>query len=257
MSRRADLITLALAVAVHAGLAATIARGHVPKRPPPSTVELEFPPSAPTARAAERPAAPPARGSPPAGAPAHRRIALRARPAVPASRPVQAPPAAPSTAPAVKPVFAVAMAGSSEMVMPAGGPSGPAGSAVGKGPIGSGSAAGRGAGPPSGGGGGGPASEAEVATMPDIDTDACGRTIVYPHDAEEAGIEGDVRLRVSLTPEGRVDNVRVLSGLGHGLDREATEALRHRCRFSPAIGKSGRPVAFVIQAYVFHFQLPR
>jgi len=93
--------------------------------------------------------------------------------------------------------------------------------------------------------------------MPEIDTDACGRTIVYPPEAEQAGVEGDVRLRVTLSSEGHVDNVRVLTGLGHGLDREAIEALRHRCRFSPAIGKSGKPVAFVIQSYTFHFELPR
>jgi protein TonB len=93
--------------------------------------------------------------------------------------------------------------------------------------------------------------------MPEIDTDACGRTISYPDEATQAGIEGDVRLRVSLSPEGRVYAVRVLSGLGHGLDRAAMEALKHRCRFSPAIGRGGKPVAFVIQSYTFHFQLPR
>ena len=255
MSRRADLVTLVVAVAVHAGLAATIARGHVPKRPPPSTVELEFPPETPPAPA-EKPPAAAARSAAP---PAHRRLALRARPVAPVSRPVETPPAAAPVAPAAptappaKPVFAVAMASTSEIAVPQSGSTGPAG--AGRGPSGPGAAGGQGAGVPPGGGG--PASESDVATMPEIDTDACGRTIVYPLEAEQAGVEGDVRLRVTLSSQGHVDNVRVLTGLGHGLDREAIEALRHRCRFSPAIGKSGKPVAFVIQSYTFHFELPR
>jgi periplasmic protein TonB len=255
VSRRADLLTLAVAVAVHAGLAATIARGRVPTRPPPSSVELEFPPEAPPP--AEKPPAAPARSSVASGAPAHRKVALRARPPAAVSHPVEAPPAAAPVAPAppaAQPVFAVAMASTSEIAVPQGGPTGPA---AGRGPFGPGSAGGRGAGASSGAGHGGPASESDVAAMPEIDTDACGRTIVYPREAEEAGIEGDVRLRVTLSPEGHVDNVRVLAGLGHGLDREAIEALRHRCRFSPALDKGGKPVAFVIQSYTFHFELPR
>jgi TonB family protein len=93
--------------------------------------------------------------------------------------------------------------------------------------------------------------------MPEVDTDACGRTITYPADAEQAGIEGDVRLRIALTESGRVHAVHVLSGLGHGLDRAAVDAITHRCRFSPAVARDGKPVAFVIESYTFHFELPR
>ena len=93
--------------------------------------------------------------------------------------------------------------------------------------------------------------------MPEVDTDACGRTVSYPPEAEQAGVEGDVRLRISLTETGRVHAVRVLSGLGHGLDRAAVEAISHRCRFRPAVAKDGHPVPFVIESYTFHFELPR
>jgi protein TonB len=259
VSRRSDLVTVAVAVVVHAGFAVAIAREHVGKRPAATTVELEFvKPSLPTV--ATHPAAV---AGPPhaAAAPRPRRqVALRS-PARPAPAPVApAPPEAPAavTRPA-KPMFTVAMASTTEvhagLAVPAGtttagDPSRPGGAPTG-----------RTAGIPSGGGDGEgayqPASESDIATMPEIDTDACGRTISYPDEATQAGIEGDVRLRVSLSPEGRVYAVRVLSGLGHGLDRAAMEALKHRCRFSPAIGRGGKPVAFVIQSYTFHFQLPR
>ena len=78
-----------------------------------------------------------------------------------------------------------------------------------------------------------------------------------PREAEESGTEGEVRLRVSLTEEGRVHAVRVLSGLGHGLDAAAVDAIKNRCKFKPAIGRDGQPVAFVIESYKFHFELPR
>ncbi len=261
MSRRADLVTLVVAVVVHVGFAVAIAREHVGKRPATSTVELDF----------TKPAPPLAAAHPPAGAgPSHaaaavskprRQLALRARPA-PASHPAPeaAPPAAAPTPTPQKPVFAVSMASTSEIATGVAVPSG--GTAAAGSPRPGGAATGRAGGTGTGASGDGegayqPASESDVATMPEVDTDACGRSIAYPDEATQAGIEGDVRLRVALTPEGHVYAVHVLSGLGHGLDRAATEALKHRCRFSPAIGKGGKPVAFVIQSYTFHFQLPR
>ena len=260
MSRRADLVTLVVAVVVHVGFAVAIAREHVGKRPVTSTVELDF----------TKPPPPPAAAHPPAAAgPSHaaaavpkprRQLALRPR-AAPASHPAPEPAAAPATpTPAPqKPVYAVSMASTSEVSAGVAVPAG-ATAAGAERPHPGGAAAGHAGGTASSGDGEGayqPASESDVATMPEIDTDACGRTISYPDEATQAGIEGDVRLRVALTPEGHVYAVHVLAGLGHGLDRAATEALKHRCRFSPAIGKAGKPVAFVIQSYTFHFQLPR
>ena len=96
-----------------------------------------------------------------------------------------------------------------------------------------------------------------IKTMPEVDTDACGRSISYPPEAERAGVEGKVRLRVALDARGRVSSARVLRGLGHGLDEAAVEALTHRCRFTPAIATDGRLVPFVIESYSFSFELPR
>jgi protein TonB len=255
VSRRADLVTLAVAVVVHVGFAVAIAREHVSKRPATSTVELEFPKQPPPLVTA-RPSA--AAGPPPAPKP-RRQLALRPH-AAPASQPSPeiAPSVAPTPAPQ-RPLFAVSMASTSDVAVEVAGPGGATTSAGPPRPGGAAAGHAGGTGSSSGDGEGAyqPASESDVATMPEVDTDACGKTIAYPDEAEQAGIEGDVRLRVALTPEGHVYAVHVLAGLGHGLDRAATEALKHRCRFSPAIGKAGKPVAFVIQSYTFHFQLPR
>jgi len=102
-----------------------------------------------------------------------------------------------------------------------------------------------------------PAGILSIKDLPEVDTEACGRAIHYPKEAQELGIEGDVRLSVSLDERGRVLSVRVLSGLGHGLDAEAVRALTQHCHFTPAVGSDGRPLPFVIAPYVFHFEIPR
>jgi protein TonB len=184
----------------------------------------------------------------------HHRVAV-SKPQ-PAPAPAEAPP--PKAAPAhpSPPVFGIAMDSptdaTSAIAAPVGGSAAADPSRPGRrGPA---QPAAPGEGPP---GEGAPVSELEVAKMPDIDTDACGKTITYPADAQKNGIQGDVRLRVALDERGHVRNARVLAGLGHGLDQAATDALTHRCHFSPAISKSGKPVAFVVQSYTFHFELPR
>jgi TonB family protein len=99
--------------------------------------------------------------------------------------------------------------------------------------------------------------ELSIRTEPEIDTEACGRLIQYPREAAALGIAGDVKLRVSLDEKGRVRNIHVLKGLGHGLDEEAADALRRRCKFKPAIASNGHAVAYVIEPYIFHFEIPR
>ena len=261
MLRRADLITVALAVVVHVGLAVVVMRAEKPPRPRPKSVVLEFarrPPPAPPERAAPSLAAPAAPRAP-ARTPTMRKVALRSRPApasraaAPASPAAAAPPAA-----APPPLYAVAMASTTEVasaVAVTGSRTAGSGSALGR----SGAPGGRGTGPSGEGDGTGyhPVSAGQVGAMPDVDVDACGRAATYPREAEESGTEGEVRLRVSLTEEGRVHAVRVLSGLGHGLDAAAVDAIKNRCKFKPAIGRDGQPVAFVIESYKFHFELPR
>ncbi len=63
----------------------------------------------------------------------------------------------------------------------------------------------------------------------------------YTADAREAQIEGRVRLELQVDETGAVSEVRVLSGLGHGLDEQAMDAAR-RMTFKPAT-RCGKRIA--------------
>lgn len=249
MPRRAELVTAGLAVAFHVGLGLAVSRiGKPPPTRRPEPVLLQF---------ERRLEPPPVAAAPMARPTSTRQVAVRSRPAVarqaarPATSPARpAPPPAQSPA-AAPPVYAVAMTSPRGVASVATVPQGVPGVAS------RGAGAGAGTGAPGAGEGFRPASAREVGSMPEVDTDACGRAAVYPREAEQSGAEGDVRLRVAITERGQVHAVKVLSGLGHGLDAAAVDALRNRCKFKPAIGRDGQPVAFVIESYVFHFELPR
>jgi protein TonB len=74
--------------------------------------------------------------------------------------------------------------------------------------------------------------------------------IDYPGEAKKNEIEGSVRLRVTLSAEGTVENIVVLSGPGYGLNEAARDALK-RFRFKPAM-KGGEPVGYTfIYTYTF------
>ena len=65
-------------------------------------------------------------------------------------------------------------------------------------------------------------------------------------------IEGEVQLEVLFRASGQVDIVRVVRGLGHGLDENAAQAAR-TIRFLPA-RREGRPVDSTATVHIM-FQL--
>jgi len=76
--------------------------------------------------------------------------------------------------------------------------------------------------------------------------------IPYPEEAKRAGVEGTVRLRITVDFEGHVTEVKILSGPGYGLDEAAREALK-RFKFKPAM-KAGEAVSTTI-TYNYTFLL--
>lgn len=63
----------------------------------------------------------------------------------------------------------------------------------------------------------------------------------YTEEARRLQIEGIVRLQVVFGAEGRIEVLRIVSGLGHGLDESAIRAAQG-IRFRPAM-KDGRAVS--------------
>jgi len=71
---------------------------------------------------------------------------------------------------------------------------------------------------------------------------------IYTHDALEKRVEGEVILEVIILAEGKIGPVRVLRGLGAGLNEKAIECVR-QWRFLP--GKlQGKPVDVVAEIAV-------
>jgi TonB family protein len=62
----------------------------------------------------------------------------------------------------------------------------------------------------------------------------------YTGEARRLRIEGDVVLEVAFTAAGEVRVLRLIRGLGHGLDEAARDAAR-QIRFRPAT-RDGAPV---------------
>ena len=74
----------------------------------------------------------------------------------------------------------------------------------------------------------------------------------YTSEGRQASIEGVVKLEISVDENGRVTQVRVLKGLGYGLDESAVAAAR-QWTFKPAT-KCGKAIPYTVKPGV-RFQL--
>ena len=126
-----------------------------------------------------------------------------------------------------------------------GGPGTGGGAGTGKGP-GSGPGQGSGIGPGSGGGtGGGVYRPGSLVTDPVLLVE---KKPAYTAEAMRAKIQGRVLIEAIVTPQGRLENARVIESLDkvHGLDQKALEALRE-WRFKPGqLRSTGEPVPILV-----------
>ena len=67
----------------------------------------------------------------------------------------------------------------------------------------------------------------------------------YPDEARELGIEGKVILSLEVLANGQIGRIKVIRGLGYGLDEAAITAMRG-CSFEPAT-MGGQPVTTTIR----------
>ena len=67
----------------------------------------------------------------------------------------------------------------------------------------------------------------------------------YTEQARRRGVEGEVVMEIVVRHDGTVGDVRVLQGLGHGLDEQAESAVR-QWRFTPAL-RRGAPVDVLVE----------
>lgn len=81
-----------------------------------------------------------------------------------------------------------------------------------------------------------------VETMPQLEGGLADlqRKVKYPEMARRAGIEGRVTVQFIVNEQGRVENPRVIRGIGGGCDEAALEAVK-QAKFSPGMQR-GRPV---------------
>ncbi len=76
--------------------------------------------------------------------------------------------------------------------------------------------------------------------------------VTYSAEAKHNDVEGIVQLRVTIDEKGQVIEVKLVKGLGYGLDELAIAALR-KFRFTPATVK-GEPVRYQL-VYNYRFEL--
>lgn len=183
--------------------------------------------------------------------------ARRPVPDAPAPRIEEAPPTPPKPAEPLPPVEAPVVARSSDPVTepgvleqrppapPSRGTGTGGGAGTGQG-VGLGEGTGPGVGEGEGGGeGGGPYRPGSGVLPPRLLSEVKPD---YTEEARRRGLEGDVVMEIVVRRDGRVGDVRVMQGLGAGLDQQAINAVR-RWQFAPATRK-GRVVDVVVEVAV-------
>ena len=75
---------------------------------------------------------------------------------------------------------------------------------------------------------------------------------VYPPEAQAAGIEGTVKLELTVDSQGVLQDVKLVGSAGHGFDEAALAAVR-QFKFWPAV-KNHKPIAIRV-TYEYHFTL--
>jgi protein TonB len=276
--RRTGLQGWTVALVLHGVLLSWLLAGDPPrpraklKRPPVKVKLVRRPPPAPEpeppAQVAEppAPAVEPPQPEPPAPPPPKNRVVRREPPA---PKPVEQPEAKPAAEPRAEPPppapprparFSVDL----EATVPAGGvavPASPGGSGSAfSAPGGSGRPGSRGpvpAGKPRSGGAtsaSGALAVDEVTTLPRLlsQPSASEMRKLYPADARQRGLEGNVKLKILVSDEGRVLAVRILRSAGNGFDEVARKLVR-RFRFRAGT-RNGRPVAVWIP-WTYKFRL--
>ncbi|HEV3139905.1 MAG TPA: TonB family protein, partial [Vicinamibacterales bacterium] len=112
--------------------------------------------------------------------------------------------------------------------------------------VGVGPGDGSGVGPGSGGGfGGGPYRPGSGVNPPRLLREVKAD---YTEDARRRGLAGEVVLEIVVRSDGSVGDVKILQGLGSGLDQRAVEAVR-QWRFAPA-ERQGAPVDVYVEVAV-------
>jgi TonB family protein len=105
---------------------------------------------------------------------------------------------------------------------------------------------GNGIGPGSGGGtGGGPYRPGSGIEAPQLLREVKAD---YTEDARQRGVSGDVVLEIVVRRDGTVGDIKILQGLGSGLNDRAVQAVR-QWRFAPA-RRHGAPVDVIVEVAV-------
>lgn len=95
-----------------------------------------------------------------------------------------------------------------------------------------------------------PVKTYEITEEPEVLTEVKAE---MPEEAKRAGVQGTVILRVEVRRDGTVRKVRVVKGLGYGLDEAALEAMK-KFTFKPA-RVNGKPVDYTISRFYYVFEL--